>query len=96
MPVDFPRLDADTGELVQVKHYTVDEVAAMLHASSNTVRRHCYDDSWPHVRIARHTYMTAEHVERIMELHTVDPDELPELPTRLGIVTDPSELEGLR
>lgn len=100
MTVDFPRRDADTNQLVMVTHYTVDELADMLHVSRASVHRKCQTGAWPHLDVLHTRYFAPEHVERIVELLTVDPDALPEYgvtdPPRLGVVSDPVDDEPLQ
>jgi len=99
MPVSFPTLNPDTGELVPTDYYTVGEVAAMLHVSHSTVRRRILDREWPHLTIAQAHYMSAEHVARVVAMHTVEPE--PELPPndgrpKLGTPLTDKDLEGIR
>lgn len=100
MPENFPRRDPDTGDLVDVPHFDVAELATRLHVSMSHVRRMCATPypAWPHRRIASHLWFDPEHVERIMELSTVDPDAIPDGsgPARLGTPLSDDDLEGVR
>jgi AraC-like DNA-binding protein len=100
MPVPFPTLNPETGELVPTDYYTVGEVAALLHVSHTTVRRRILANEWPHLTIAQAHYMSAEHVARVVAMHTVapepavGPDDPP--PPKLGTPLSDRDLEGIR
>lgn len=102
MPETFPTLDPATGELVEIEYFSVDEVAAMLHLSSATVRRKIVDkqDPWPHITIIRGHWMSAADIGWVVAQSTVDPPPFPGIPTggppRLGIPLTDADLEGIR
>lgn len=97
MPSYFQRRDPETGEVVDVPYYDVPEAAALLKVSQATVRRRCRDHDWPHEHLGR-IWFRQEHIERIHELSTVDPDRLAEgdAPARLGVVAADAEMEPIR
>lgn len=99
MPINLPHRDPDTGELRDMPHFDIDEVAAMLHVSPTHVRRRSTGTGqWPHLRLAHRVWFSAEHVERIIELSTIDPDRIPEGEdiARLGTLLSDTDLEGVR
>lgn len=99
MPVPFPTLDPETGELVTMPYWTVGEVAALLHVSHSTVRRRILADEWPHLTIAQAHYMNARHVAAVVAMHTVEPrPAVPEAegPPKLGTPLSDTDLEGIR
>jgi len=63
-----------------------------------TLREKCRRNLWPHLRVGGRYFLSDEHLARIVEMHTVNPDiPNPETlaPKRpLGIVADPDEAEG--
>jgi AraC-like DNA-binding protein len=99
MPVLFPTLDPETGELADMTYYTLGEVAERLHVSHTTVRRRILAGDWPHLSIAQQHYMSAEHVARVMAMSTVEPARaIPECegPAKLGTPLADRDLEGIR
>lgn len=98
MPTLFPHKDPATGELTDVTYYSAGEVAARIHVSSRTVWRQCAAARWPHIRVAGRYYLNADHIERVIELMTVDPDQIPTWePNRaLGVVVDGDDIEGVQ
>lgn len=99
MPVPFPTLDPETGELVPTDYYTVGEVAELFHVSHSTVRRMILDGKWPHLTIAHSHYMSAAHVAEVVAMNTHEPGPaVPELdrPPKLGIPLSDRDLEGIR
>jgi excisionase family DNA binding protein len=99
MPVSFPTLDPDSGELVPVDYFTVGEVAALLHVSHSTVRRRVLANEWPHLTIAGGHYLNAVQVAAVVRMHTVEPTPaVPEdtRPPRLGTPLTDTDLEGVR
>jgi hypothetical protein len=99
MPDLYLRRDPDTGESIQVPYYDVDETAELLHVAAATVRRKARRSEWPHENpTGRRPIFTLDHIERIHELSTVDPDAIPEgsRPTRLGTPVDDEDLEGVQ
>jgi excisionase family DNA binding protein len=98
MPVQFPTLNAETGELVPTDYYTVGEVAELLHVSHSTVRRRILAGRWPHITIAQGHYMAAPDVAWVVEESRVDPT--PANPCNgsrpeLGIPLTDTDLEGM-
>lgn len=100
MPVPFPTLNPDTGELETLDYYTVDEVAALLHVHANTVRRRINGGEWPHLTIAQGHFLNAEQIAEVIALSTHKP--APDIPCRdgepprLGVPLSDKDLEGLR
>lgn len=97
MPDLFTRRDPDTGEPIQVPYYDAAEVGPMIGASESHVRRMAKAKKWPHENpTGRRPIFTLDHVERIHELSTVDPDAIPEgsRPARLGTPLSDADLEG--
>lgn len=98
MPISFPHRDPSTGQLIDVEYFTPDEVAHMIHVARDTVRRNCAMDRWPHLRVQRRYFMNAEHIARVVEIMTHDPDQIPlwEGPPRLGVAVDLDDVEGVQ
>lgn len=76
-PINFPRKDKRTGELVDVRYWSVWEVAEMLHVSPTTVRRRANAGIWPHFHPGRAVYFNADQIEYAVQQMTFDPDQLP-------------------
>jgi hypothetical protein len=101
MPYPYPVLDPETGSLVMVDHYTLEEVAAMFGLSLSTARRRVHDGEWTVWEPIQGSYlMTAEHIAEARERAThraVPPTPTcPEAgPPRLGVPVAPADLEGL-
>lgn len=99
MPVDFPTLDPETGDLVPTPYYTVGEVAELLHVSHWTVRERIRRGEWPHLAIASGHYLSAAMVAEVVESCTVPArpqvDDTPP-PPRLGTPMTDQDLEGIR
>jgi hypothetical protein len=99
MPIDFPHTDAD-GKPYNVTYYTAKECAPRLHVTQQTLREQCKRGQWPHLRIGGRIYLSDTHLARIVEMLTVDPDEIgqtwrrAENERRLGLVADDDEAEG--
>jgi hypothetical protein len=101
MPTSFNLPDPETGELRPVDHFHVTDVARMLHTNRDWLRKQCDAGVFPHLHIGARYYFTAAHVARIYELMTFDglamlTDELDAPPSRLGVVVDPDDIEGVR
>jgi hypothetical protein len=94
MPISFPHRD-DTGHLIDVDYFTPEEVAHRLHVSREVVRRNCFTDRWPHLRVQRRYYMNAEQIGRVLEIMTHDPDTIPNWTPILGVAVDPDDVEGV-
>jgi hypothetical protein len=88
-------MDPATGELVDVTYYYASEAAPRLHVSVRTLERRCQEGKWPHLKVVGTYYFSAEHLARIVEIQTVDPDRLGPPPRRLGVVLDDDDLDGL-
>jgi hypothetical protein len=99
MPVSFPTMNPDTGELVPTDYYTVGEVAAMLHVSHSTVRRMILIGEWDHMTLAHVHYMSAAHIAAVVDRATVEArPAIPETtePPKLGVPLSDTDLEGIR
>lgn len=99
MPIAFPHRDSETGQLTQVDYYSAEEVAGLVHVSRETVWRNCSNARWPHLKVQRRYFLNAAQIERVIEMMTVDPDELSpwEPPRSLGVIVGDDELgEGVR
>ena len=98
MPLEFPHTDAD-GKPYSVTYYTAGESAPRLHVAHATLREQCKRGHWPHLRIGGRIYLSDAHLARIVEMLTVDPDEIGtawrEDERRLGIVSDRDDSEGV-
>ena len=101
MPTEFPHIDAD-GKRYTVAYFSAKEAAPVLHVSQATLREQCKRGHWPHLRIGGRIYLSDAHLARIVEMLTVDPDEIGqawragESNRVLGIVADDDEAEGVR
>lgn len=62
MPETFPVVDETTGALRDVPHYSVVEVAEMLHLHESTVRRLMRVERWPHMEIGNRAWFAAPDV----------------------------------
>jgi hypothetical protein len=99
MPTPFPTLDPDTHALRMVDYFDTAEIVDMLPVSVTTVRRMVKAGRWPATHMAGRIYMSPEHLARVVELCTTDPDAIPdqsEQPTRLGTPVSDADLEGVR
>lgn len=100
-PIDFPHVDAD-GKPYSVTYYTAAESAPRLHVTHATLRDKCKRGQWPHLRIGGRLYLSDVHLARIVEMLTVDPDEIgqawrrDEDERRLGLVSNGDDAEGVR
>jgi hypothetical protein len=90
--------DPDNGdELVEVDLFSATEIAEMLHVSVEYVRKQVRAGLWPAFRFARRLWFHPQHLERIYEVQTHDPDTLPGWSGTLGqIVDDDDEPEDLK
>jgi hypothetical protein len=70
----------------------------MLGVSESHVRRQAGSlGLWPHLRLANRLLFSVDHVERIVELSTVDPDAIPtDYVPQLGTPMSDADLEGVR
>lgn len=99
MPMEFPHVDAD-GKPFFVTYWTVEEAASRLHISRPTLREKLRRGAWPHLHMSGRYYLSDVHLARIVEMLTVDPDEIGtawrrgEDDRRLGLVADEDESEG--
>lgn len=100
MPIEFPHRD-ENGDIVSVTYYAAGEAAPRLHVTHATLREKCKRGEWPHLRMGGRIYLSDEQLARIVEMLTVDPDEIgsawnpPGDGERiLGIVADDDEAEG--
>jgi excisionase family DNA binding protein len=100
MPISFPHIGPD-GEPVSVVYYSVDESAPRLHVGRMTLRDKCRRNEWPHLRVGGRYFLSDEHLARIIEMHTVNPDipdpslfDPPRRPGPIGIVLPDDEAEG--
>lgn len=99
MPIEFPHVDAD-GKPYAVTYFTAKESAPRLHVTQATLREQCKRGHWPHLRMGGRIYLSDVHLARIVEMLTVDPDEIGQAwrrgedERRLGLVVDDDEAEG--
>jgi hypothetical protein len=101
MPIFFPSLGKD-GKPDNVRYWSVDEAAPKLHVGRMTLREKCRRNQWPHLRVTGRYFLSDEHLARIVEMNTVNPDlpgpdDFPPPPgsrPRLVIDDDPDEAEG--
>jgi hypothetical protein len=99
MPTDFPHVD-DDGKPYTVRYFTAKEAAPLLHVAQATLREKCRRGQWPHLNMAGRLYLADAHLARIVEMLTVDPDEIGQAwrrgedERRLGIVASDDEAEG--
>lgn len=99
MSIHIPTRTAD-GDLVEVEYFDAEEVAAMLGGlTARTVQRHTtgHIGDWPHIKVWRSPYLSAEQIARVVELLTHDPDVVPEgqQPARLGVACTTNDLEDI-
>lgn len=97
LPINFPSLDAD-GRPIEVTYYTVDEASIRLHVSRHTLRARLRRGAWPHLFISGRYYLSDAHLARVVEMLTVDPDEIGMSwradERSLGVVVDADIAEG--
>lgn len=99
MPIEFPHVD-DDGEPYTVTYYPASEAAPRLHVTHATLREACRRGLWPHLRMGGRVYLSDAHLARIVEMLTVDPDEIGQSwraaasDRHLGVVADTDEAEG--
>lgn len=99
MPIEFPHIDAN-GKPYTVTYFTAKESAPRLHVAHATLREQCRRGHWPHLFIGGRIYLSDVHLARIVEMLTLDPDEIGQTwrkgedERRLGIVADADEAEG--
>ena len=102
MPVTFPTLDPDSGELIQVDYFTIGEVADMFHVSHSTVRRRIKSGEWSFFSpIPGAYFMSPAHVAEVVRRNTHPAEDPPPAidgtppPARLGTPMEDKDLEGL-
>jgi hypothetical protein len=88
------------GELAEVTYYDAEEVGRKLGGlTPRTVQRHTTGKfgDWPHIKVWRSPYLSDEHIARVVELLTHNPDAIPEgdRPARLGIALTTNQLEDI-
>jgi hypothetical protein len=89
------------GDLVEVEYFDAEEVAQQLGGiKPRTVQRHTTGTigDWPHIKLRRSPYLSAEHLARVVELLTHDPDRIPDQadrPPRLGVACTTDQLEDI-
>lgn len=92
------RSDAVAG-LVDVEYFDATEVAQRLGLTARTVQRHTtgHIGDWPHVKVWRSPYLSEDHIARVVELLTHDPDRIAEgdRPARLGVPCTANQLEDV-
>lgn len=92
------RADSDSG-LVDVEYFDATEVAKRLGVTPRTVQRHTtgHMGDWPHVKVWRSPYLSEDHIARVVELLTHDPDRISEgqRPARLGTPCTATQLEDI-
>jgi hypothetical protein len=97
--MDFPHVDSH-GKPYTVSYFTAKEAAPLLHVAQATLRDQCKRGHWPHLRIGGRIYLSNTHLARIVEMLTVDPDEIGQAwrrgedERRLGIVAPDDVAEG--
>lgn len=96
MPITFPTLDENTGELREVTYYYMHEAAALLHVRRATLSANLRDGTWPSLNIGSHYYMSAAHVARVVEIESHDPDDMPPPPKLGTVVDDDDDIAGVR
>jgi excisionase family DNA binding protein len=79
MPIDFPT-ELPEGSIGMEPHYTVAEVAALLHVSRNAVYRKLLDGEWPYTQVVRTVYVSQTQLRAILALSRHEPDDEPEPP----------------
>lgn len=99
MSIRIPTYTRD-GELVELVYYDAEEVGAMFGGMTpRTIQRHTTGQigDWPHLKLWRSPFLSAEQIARVVELLTHDPDRLPEgdRPARLGIACTTNDLEDI-
>jgi hypothetical protein len=99
LSIRIPTQNRD-GELVELTYYDAEEVGRMLGGlTPRTVQRHTTGTigDWPHLKVWRSPFLSAEQIARVVELLTHDPDRIPEgdAPARLGIACTTNQLEDI-
>lgn len=99
MSIRIPTHTPD-GDLEEVEYYDAEEAGAMLGGlTPRTVQRHTTGQigDWPHIKLWRSPFLSAEQIARVVELLTHDPDRIPEGdgPARLGIACTTNDLEDI-
>jgi hypothetical protein len=88
MPETFPVADPNTGELVDTPHYSIDELAAMLHVHATTANRLMRRERWPHFTVNRRAWFSPSDVLAVVaSMRRNDEPDVPEgPPPTLGLV----------
>jgi hypothetical protein len=88
MPETFPVLDPDTGTLTDVEHFSITEVAEMLHISRTTAYKAMAEDHWPHMTIVKRVWMSGADVAAVVAGMRRNDAAIPEAEhgVRLGLV----------
>jgi hypothetical protein len=99
LSIVIPTRRTPDGELEPVTYYDAREVAARLGYAPKTIRVHTtgVKGDWPHIKLVRSPYLSDEHIARVVELLTHDPDRISEgdRPARLGIGCTTNDLEDI-
>ena len=90
----------DTGELEEVTYWDATEASAHLRVSPDYLRERCRRHEWPHLLSRSHYFLNADHIQRIIELQTFDPDVIQQQAPKegqriLGVVLDQEDLADL-
>lgn len=104
MPESFPVVDPTSGELRDVPHYSVAEVAGLLHMGTTTAYRLMHDEGWPHLQIAKRAWISAPDLAAILQgmrrnddgtAHLPEPEpDAPRHPLGLALPPDPAPVNG--
>lgn len=100
MPETFPTVDPDTGELVPVSYYSIEDISELLHMSESTIRRRIKSGEWDWYfePLPGVYYMSPPMLAYVVESMTHAPPP-PELdgppPRRLGTPLSDTDLEGM-
>jgi hypothetical protein len=96
MPETFPVADPTTGALVETPHFSVDEVAHMIHVHPSTVHRLMRRDHWPHLEVAnRYWFAESDVTAALARMRRNDEPDLPDAPPGVrGLVLPPDDDDG--
>ena len=93
MPTPFPVLTDDG--LTEVDHYSLAEVARMLHMGYSTAQRDVHRQKWPHVKVAHRFWFSEADIAQILRiLRPYDGPEERTEPAPLGLVVPPEGDDG--